>query len=191
MTLKDGKLVPRVEIIGLSGWARSGKDTVASRMIEKHGYTRVSFADPMREALYRLNPVIELGGYEMHLAQAVDISGWEALKGMSEDIRPLMQRMGTEVGRNLFGEDFWVNLALNNVPDGSKIVVADVRFKNEADAIKAAGGKIWRIVRDGIEPANDHVSETALDNYNFDIIFLNAGDLDHLLNLTDKLVLDK
>ena len=191
MVLKDGELIPRVEIVGLSGWARSGKDTVASRLIEKHGYTRVSFADAMREALYKLNPEIDVDGYDMRLATAVDLMGWEQLKDNSTSIRGLMQRMGTEVGREMFGEDFWVNLALNRIPDGSKVVIADVRFKNEADAVKAAGGVVWRITRDGVGPANDHISETALDSYQFDAYILNAGDIENLWGIADKLVFDK
>jgi hypothetical protein len=191
MVLKEGKLVPRLEIVGLSGWARSGKDTLAKRLIENHGYTRISFADAMREALYKLNPEIDVDGYDMKLATAVDLMGWEQLKEVSSGIRGLMQRMGTEVGREMFGEDFWVNLAMNRIPDGSKIVVADVRFKNEADAIKAAGGQVWRIVRDGVGPANDHISEIALDDYSFDAIVLNTGGIENLWGIADNLVLDK
>jgi dephospho-CoA kinase len=43
-------------IIGISGYARSGKDTVANYLVEHHEFTRMAFADAMREALLRLNP---------------------------------------------------------------------------------------------------------------------------------------
>jgi hypothetical protein len=48
------------------------------------------------------------------------------------------------------------------------IVISDVRFPNEVEAIKAAGGQVWRIIRPGSElpgKAGAHVSETALDNF--------------------------
>jgi hypothetical protein len=42
-------------------------------------------------------------------------------------------------------------------------VITDVRFTNEATAILAAGGTVIRVTRPGVQPANDHVSETQLD----------------------------
>lgn len=179
--LKEGKLIPRVQAVGLSGWARAGKDTVADYLVNNNGYLKMSFADPMREALRRLDPLITVG--EMHgvgLASAVDGLGWEELKALSPDIRGLMQRMGTEVGREMFGEDFWVDAALDRIPDGSNVVFADVRFPNEAKAIKALGGSVWRVERDGVGPANDHISETALDDYDFDHVVSNNADVDSL-----------
>ena len=56
--LKDGVLTPRVTVIGIAGWARSGKDTIADYLVEKQGYTKISFSTPMKEAMYRLNPRI-------------------------------------------------------------------------------------------------------------------------------------
>jgi hypothetical protein len=176
MVLKNGALVPRVEVIGL---------------VDKHGYTKMSFADPMREALYRLNPEIDVDSYSMNLATAVDLMGWETLKEVSPNIRGLMQRMGTEVGREMFGENFWVDTALNSVEDGSKIVFADVRFPNEADAIKTLGGEVWRISREGVGPANDHISETALDSYFFSLYIVNDGTIENTYACVDDVLLDK
>jgi hypothetical protein len=182
MVLQEETLVPRVSAVGLSGWARTGKDTVASVLVENYGYKRVSFADPMREALRRLSPNIRLADMSsVPLASAVHGMGWEDLKGMSPDVRELMQRMGTEVGRDMFGQNFWVDLAINNIPDGSKVVFADVRFPNEAEAIKALGGEVWRVMRSGVGPANDHISEHALNDYHaFDQLLSNNGSLEEL-----------
>ncbi len=180
--LRDGKLIPRVTVLGLSGWARSGKDTVADYLVENHGYTKVSFAQPMKEAMYRLNPRITVN--EMSntaLRVAVDVYGWEGLKERSPDIRGLLQRFGTEVGREMFGDDFWVDYALSNIPDGAKAVIADVRYPNEANAIKALGGKVFRVSRDGVGPANEHASEHALDGYEFDGQIDNNGTIEGLL----------
>lgn len=186
MVLKNGKLIPRVEVLGLSGWARSGKDTVAAHLVENYGYTRMSFADPMREALYKLNPSIDVDGYDMKLAAAVDLLGWEQLKTASNGIRALMQRMGTEVGRDMFGENFWVDAAIDRIPDGSKVVFADVRFPNEAEAVKQLGGEVWRVIRPEAGPANNHISETALNDYDFDFLIPNNSDLDTLYKFLDK-----
>jgi hypothetical protein len=100
-----------------------------------------------------------------------------------------MQRMGTEVGRNMFGQNFWVDMAINNLPDGSKAVFADVRFPNEADAIKALGGEVWRVMRTGVGPANDHISEHALNDYHgFEHLLSNDGSLEDLAEKVKKIL---
>lgn len=181
LLILDGDVLkPRVQAIGLSGYARSGKDTVGEFLIANHGFKRVSFADPMREALELLNPSIEFHGYWTNLQTALGAVGWEQLKSESSEIRPLLQRFGTEVGREMFGQNFWVDLAISRIPDGSKVVFTDVRFPNEADAVSVLGGEVWRIERPGTKAANAHISETALDSYGFDLIIWNDADLSHL-----------
>jgi hypothetical protein len=187
MVLKDGELIPRVEVMGLSGYARAGKDSIADYFVAKHGYTKMSFADPMKQALLTLDPNIDFAGGRAYLSQAVRV-GWDELKSSSTEIRPLLQKLGTEVGRNMWGEDFWVNAAINSIPDGSKVIFADVRFPNEAKAIRSLGGNVWRVSRDGVEAANSHISETALDGYDFDKWINNSGSLEDLYAQLDLIV---
>lgn len=164
-------------IIGLSGYAQTGKDTVAQHLVEKYGYTRIAFADPIREALYALDPVItdiaELPG--MRLAWLVDRLGWEFLKQDSGQTRELLQRMGTEVARNQWGQNFWVDLAMKKANSIDKVVITDVRFPNEYDAIIENGGQVWRVSRPGVTAVNGHASETSLDNHTFNRNVLNNG----------------
>lgn len=184
--LKDGELQPRITIIGVAGWARSGKDTVADHLVSSHGYTKFSFATPMREALYRLNPKITINEVQSTpIRIGVDVYDWEGLKERSPDVRGLLQRFGTEVGREMFGEDFWVNYALDSIPDGTKAVIADVRYPNEADAIKNLGGKVFRVQRNGVVAANEHPSESALNDYEFDSIIENNADIHSLQSVVN------
>lgn len=182
LILKDGKLIPRVRLLGVSGYARSGKDTISDCLVASHGYTKVSFASPMKIAMEKLNPTIRIPstGQTLELKDAVDYYGWEELKTLSPDVRPLLQRFGTEVGREMFGENFWVEQALDSIPDGAKAVFADVRFPNEADAIRNLNGKVWRVIRPGTEAANSHPSETALDDYDFDMYISNSATINEL-----------
>jgi hypothetical protein len=174
-------------IIGLSGYARSGKDTVANILVEKHGFTKLAFADPMREALYRLDPRIEIADMQgVSLAQAVDGLGWENLKVDSPDVRGLLQRMGTEVGRGMFGENIWVDLALKEAAKYENVVFSDVRFKNEAEAVRAAGGSLWRIERPGTEAANAHISEHDLDDYQFNATLNNDRTAEDLYEVIEQ-----
>jgi hypothetical protein len=169
--------------IALSGPARSGKDTAAKYLIDNYGYTRVSFAAPIRQALYRLNPKITLDGVcNVSLQVGVNIYGWDAMKTHAPEIRDLLQRFGTEVGREMFGDDIWVNIAINEALKHEKAIFTDCRYPNEAEAVRAIGGQIWKIERDGVEPANSHTSEHAMIDYSIDRKISNNGSLDELNN---------
>lgn len=166
-------------LIGLAGYAQSGKNTTADILCAEHGFQQRAFADPLREALLRLNPIITAVDDGIHLRDIVEEHGWEFAKRYRE-CRELLQRMGTEVGREMFGQNFWVDYCLNGEGGETDLAITDVRFTNEADAIHARGGVLVRIVRDGYGPINGHRSETDLDEYPFDIIIENNGSLDDL-----------
>ena len=170
-------------IIGLTGYAQSGKDTVASILVEQYGYTRVAFADKVRELLYELDPPFPMeDGKVVGLQNLIDVYGWDSAK-QNELVRSMLQNLGLGA-RKLFGPNFWVNEAiktmLNDPRPDLKYVITDVRFLNEADMIKANHGQIWRIKRIGIEAVNSHVSETQMDEYNVDQIFINNSSIEDL-----------
>lgn len=178
-------------IIGLSGYARSGKDTIADHLVKNHGFIKLSFATPMREALLKLNPdIVDNQGMVFKFKQAVNLYGWEEMKTFFPGYRGLMQRMGTEVGREMFGENFWVEQAFKQISEGTNVVFADARFKNEAYAIKKAGGEVWRIDRLGISAANDHISEHDLDDYFFDHRIMNYGPVEDLYKTVTTILTD-
>ena len=174
-------------IIGLSGYAQSGKDTVAGMLIGLHKYEKVAFADTIRNLLYEMDPFVTDGELSFRLQDVVDTYGWENAKKVAPEIRRLLQELGVG-GRHLFGLNFWVNQALNPhiyehpaVGVNKNIVVTDVRFINEAETVKSLGGQIWRINRPGVGPVNNHVSETNLDDWNFDAVINNNGGMEHLI----------
>jgi hypothetical protein len=68
---------------------------------------------------------------------------------------------------------------LENVPFPNW-VITDVRFPNEADAIKQEEGILIRVNRSGVGPVNDHESETSLDGWGFDYIIDNDSTLGSL-----------
>lgn len=183
-------------IVGLNGYARSGKDEAARALVEK-GYERRAFADAVRNVLYATNPIVRVGGIEVHQRQEpipvsirlrpiVDEFGWEYAKNEFTEVRELLQRLGTEGGRDVLGTNVWVDASLRNLPE--KVVVTDVRFPNEADAIKSAGGVVVRIVRDGVGPVNTHVSDNAMNDYEFDVTISNNGTIEQLHNKMITLV---
>lgn len=176
-------------IIGLSGYAQTGKDTVAQHLVEHYGYKRIAFADPIREALLKLNPHItdvpELP--HANLSQLIPM-GWEFLKQTSPQVRGLLQRFGTEVAREMWGQNFWVDLAMAKADATDNVIITDVRFPNEYDAIKHAGGEVWRVEKLGVSAVNNHPSETALDGYSFDKVITNLGSKDDLYATLDYIM---
>ena len=114
--------------------------------------------------------------------------------------RKLLQLLGTEAGRQIIHPNIWVNALFadfeNNKSDwlsatNSKWIITDVRFPNEAQAIKDRGGILIRINRpqyldNGLVIRKDeHLSETALDDYDgFDYVIEN--DSDSVRDLIDK-----
>jgi hypothetical protein len=155
------------EIIGLCGYATCGKDTAAQGLID-NGWTRIALADGVREALLALDPVTfedntaepsVVSFAELASRYSSKIGWWDELKKLC-DVRRLLQRMGTEAGRNIHGEDCWIKIAKRKVDAApGPVVITDVRFANEAEAIRSWGGKIIRIDRPGVGPVNGHVSE--------------------------------
>lgn len=179
------------KIIGLSGYARSGKDTVADILVRDHGFTKLSFAQPMRDALYALNPIVGLRlDTDARVQDVIAEHGWDGYKESryGNEIRELLQRLGTEVGREMFGEAFWVMAAegvmLNMLNDGKKVVFTDVRFINEAEMIDEYNdGQVWRVRRPGVFPANEHASETSMDDWDFESYIDNNGSLEDLADM--------
>ncbi len=182
-----------MEIIGLSGYARSGKDEAAKVLVEEFGFVRVAFADKLREVLYALNPIIHImdwnqevdgkihhDAHPIHLQEIVDFVGWDGYKETpyGTEIRRLLQRLGTEAGRQTMWDSIWVDAAFAGLDDDAKVVVTDCRFVNEAQAVVERDGEVWRIVREGVGPANSHASETSLDDWKFDAVINNDGTLE-------------
>jgi hypothetical protein len=185
-------------IIGLLGYAQSGKDTVAQVLVEDHGFTRIAFADALREVAYAIDPIVGNFGdgewpfykddqYLLRLREIVDEVGWDEAKQHPE-IRRLLQVIGTEAGRDIHGQNVWVLLALAKVGIVGDYVFTDVRFPNEFTALVKQKAYLVRVVRPGTGPVNGHSSETALDGYAADIVLHNDGDLEYIQRLAHELV---
>lgn len=162
-----------VQLVAFSGYARSGKDTAAAVLVEEGGWERLAFADVLRDCLEALDPQVKsqtFGDYRhMALSTVLYEWGWDKYKESpySDDIRRLLQRLGTEVGRNILGENIWVDATLAKMEPGKRYVITDCRFPNEAQAVVKNNGQVFRIKRKGYGPINNHPSETSLDDWNF------------------------
>ncbi|MFI7069537.1 deoxynucleotide monophosphate kinase family protein [Micromonospora sediminicola] len=175
-------------LVGMMGRARAGKDTVAARLVERHRFKRFAFADALREAALIANPIVtpvDTVAGSVRLADVVAGAGWEAAKEHRE-VRRTLQQFG--IGIRHLQPDFWVRVVMDEVDHyPGPVVITDVRFPNEAAAIKAAGGSLVRVIRPGQDESDQHISETALSDYSADFELLNDSDLHSLLNKVDAL----
>ncbi|NBX78880.1 MAG: hypothetical protein EBQ94_00605, partial [Flavobacteriales bacterium] len=137
----------------------------------------VAFADPIRALLYEANPMLKEG---YRVQGLVDAYGWDKVKVDYPEARILLQNLGVGA-RKTFGDMFWVQQALSKVHFEGNYVITDVRFPNEAKAIrKYDNSQIWRIKRPNVEAVNQHVSESAMEGEKVEQIFLNNGTLEDL-----------
>lgn len=121
-------------IIGITGKAGSGKDTVADFLCVERGYSKYSWAAPIKAALAA-----------MGFPEPTDRDLKEAvIPGLGVSWRHLAQTLGTEWGRKQVHPDLWVMLAAHRMTE--RTVVADVRFENEAAMIREKGGFILHLV---------------------------------------------
>ncbi|MFG3715816.1 hypothetical protein [Micromonospora sp. NPDC047730] len=181
---------PSPPLIGLLGRARAGKDTVAGRLVERHGFRRYAFADALKEAALIADPIVvpvDTVGGSLRLSHFVHSVGWEAAKEVRE-VRRTLQQFG--VGIRHLDPHFWVRVVMDEVsdPDGPAAVITDVRFPNEAAAIRAAGGKLVRVVRPGQDESDQHISEVALADWPVDHTLLNDTDVHALMIKVDGMI---
>lgn len=173
-------------IIGLYSPApQSGKSIFAEYLNYKYGFIRSSYAEPLKEMLRCLlwNNCTDIGVNELLYTN----SGMASLKKQTRPIlcgktyRELCQSLG-DWGRNDISPDLWVNALMNCVAARDRVVIDDVRFPNEAKAIRDRGGFLIKIIRDSATRPNDHHSEGGLENEKFDAVLTNNGSIEELFH---------
>jgi hypothetical protein len=173
------------KLIGICGYARHGKDVVAGILKQNYGYERIALADTLREAALAIDPYVQMYNGSCHcnqyvrLSEAVSEYGWDQVKA-EVDGRRLLQRLGTEMGRNMFGEEFWVDQHWDKSIKFERVSVPDVRFPNEADYIKKHNGLLIR-VHDPRKKDNKvgttHASEQHVEMLPHDVYLTNDGSI--------------
>lgn len=162
-------------LIGLCGAAGSGKGSVASVMAGC-GFVELAFADPLYAAVAAITgiPVERLKDRSVKEATI----GW-----LGKSPRELLQLLGTEFGRGMIRDDIWVMRTMQAVDaiDADGCVITDVRFDNEAEAIRSRGGLIFEVVRPGHAclrgDASGHSSERGIAKEHILATIANSGTL--------------
>lgn len=150
-------------IIGLCGRKGSGKDTAAAVLLSK-GYENVKFAGGLKTMLRSLLAYQSLdeGTIDEMIEGTLKEETFDCLAGHTP--RHAMQTLGSQWGRSQMSEDFWVQATMTRANSFDRVVITDVRFPNEKEAIEAAGGLVMGITADWIKPeVGEHESEALID----------------------------
>lgn len=147
-------------LIGLTGYATSGKDAFADALVAQYGYVKVGFSDALYAFALVINPRLYIGRLRWwKLRDVVSRYGWTEAKKFPA-VRRFLQLLGTEGGRECLGEECWLDALMPKVTKlmraGENVVITNVRFANESQAVLDLGGDIIRIIRDGVGPVNEH-----------------------------------
>ena len=181
-------------IIGITGRKQNGKDTIADNLLQ-YGFIKRSFADSLKEGSMKIFGFTKEQGYG-DLKEVID-EEW----GVTP--RQVLQFVGTDLFRGHMGElieglgpGFWVKVIvtfykrmLKDDPN-AKLVVPDLRFPDEVDAIHDLGGIVIKVKRPGYDTSDDcHESELMIDKIqNCEYFVDNDGSFEDLWKKVDKIM---
>ena len=147
------KGVGKLNIIGICGFAGSGKDTVGQHLVEKHGYTAMAFADPLKDchsSIFGWDREMLTGRTVESRKWREEVDPWWANKLGIPGFTPrfAMQNFGTDVMRKVFHDQIWIiNMERRILDAKGKIVITDGRFSNEIRMLQRLGGSVFRVKR--------------------------------------------
>lgn len=153
-----------VGVVGLTGGAGCGKDTLAQELVNM-GWVRVAFADALKDMCIDYLGLTHDDAYTQEGKMRFNET-W----GMTN--REILQKVGTDAMRNGFNDEVWVKIAgikiKKYLDEGKKVVVTDCRFDNEAELCESLGGICVKIVRPSMQsnltPSEQkHASEAGIN----------------------------
>ncbi len=177
-------------IIGLAGTAGSGKDTLGDYLVCQHGFTKLAFADPLRDMVVALLVHLGIDERDALWSLANDrLFKEHPLPQIDRSPRQLMQTLGTEWGRNQVHPDLWLKIAQERIElTAGPVVITDVRFSNEAQLVRDLGGKVWQLRRLNAGLPSMHASEIPIRSAQIDRVLHNNGTPEQLFELADELL---
>tara|TARA_R110000822_G_scaffold28357_1_gene84286 strand:- start:213 stop:755 length:543 start_codon:yes stop_codon:yes gene_type:complete len=175
-----------IELIGLTGEARGGKDAAGDHIRNMCGFSTYAMATPVKEAC---RVIFDWDDRHLHghLKDVLDPT-------YNVTPRAAIQKLGTEFGRNMINNDIWTIKAENEIEWHPKLVITDIRYNNEAELILDCGGIIIDIKRRKSARAlifgmKNHSSEKGISPNLITETVKNNGSLDDLYKKIDGIIL--
>ena len=162
-------------LIGLYGDSRSGKDTVASILVEHLGFEQRNMADAIRDTLLAIDPILPATDnlHQVSLQMAVRVWGWDGVKLHWPETVDWMINLGQHM--RTIAPRIWLDACLAKPYD--RLVIADVRQPNEYDEIIQRGGVVWNVRRAGTVPRG---MDRLLEDRDFDVVLYNNHTVEEL-----------
>ena len=194
------------KIIALCGFEGSGKDTVANYMVEKYGYTKISFAKILKDVVSILfdwdRQLLEGETNESRIWRETIDEWWsKELNIPNFTPRYALKFIATDLFRQYFNDKIWLLALKRQIDKYDKIVISDCRFKNEFEFVNSIGGDIFHIQRHvpswfnnyksglNVDEINSlHVSQYEWIRCNWSMIINNSDDIETTKFNVDVLV---
>ncbi|MHB8367180.1 MAG: deoxynucleotide monophosphate kinase family protein [Acidithiobacillus sp.] len=186
---------------------------MADILFAEHGFQRIAFADCLYEEVSaafnvpieflknrdtREKPSARLSlGHCMdgEFAKVARLVNHRGNRPIGHSIIPysprqILQWWGTDY-RRAQRETYWIDKVRDRLLSdlGQDWVVTDVRFQNEANLVRELGGQLGLVIRPGVEPVANHVSEEFWQTCSPDIVIKNDGTLEVLQSAVNVIVI--
>lgn len=173
--------------IGLGHYSRTGKDTFANyltaALAERAPHLRVrkrSLAWKLKEITYDLYSWAGMMPPEHYETRDGEKDRDVLLPALGMTPVDVWVAFGTKAVRHHVYDRTWLDYLLRGDHQTDVLIVPDVRFPNEADAIKEAGGINIKIVRPGYGPRKTIADRALLGYTGWDYVLGSRGSMEAL-----------
>lgn len=171
-------------IILICGKSMSGKTTLADFIYSKYNFLIYNLADLLKQLIFKI-----LKFFNIDINSIDDLYQYH----VKEQYREYLQYIGTEIFREIFGENFWCEQLYKKIKNNNNksICIADIRFQNEIDYFKNKfKNECISILLIRNDSQNDikqiHISEKC--NLKTDYIYINRGTKNDLYKYIDDIL---
>lgn len=180
-------MTKQMKIIGIGHYSRTGKDTFANYLLEAVHELNPQYRMRKQSFAWRLKQVThELYGWaglcEPAFYETVEGSKARHVKLPDLGLTPveIWVKFGTDAVRNQVYGRTWIDCTLKGQTDCDALIIPDVRFPNEIEAIRELGGTLIKVVRPGHGPLPTVADQALIGWAGWDFVIGGSGNLAEL-----------